>query len=137
MSTLEIGRSAPLTLKLTGRFGDYITASRTPPGGLQLRQRRSRADPARGPPQVPASARQCPQDEVRNALLAPGIPAYPRPVRKRQDRPVTPEVAGSSPVGPVRKYLQIEHYVARLDTAAQHAPHARAQADSKTLKDGP
>ena len=32
---------------------------------------------------------------------APGIPAYPRPVPKRQDRPVTPEVAGSSPVARV------------------------------------
>ena len=50
---------------------------------------------------MPADARQSPQDEVRNALLAPGIPAYPRPRRKLQDRPVTPEVAGSSPVAPV------------------------------------
>jgi hypothetical protein len=51
---------------------------------------------------VPTGARQSPQDEVRNALLAPGIPAYPRLERKRQDRPVTPEVAGSSPVAPVK-----------------------------------
>lgn len=29
------------------------------------------------------------------ALLVPGIPAYPRLHRKRQDRSVTPEVAGS------------------------------------------
>src|SRR6266496_4424132 len=35
-----------------------------------------------------------------------GIPADPRSARKRQDRPVTPEVAGSSPVAPV-KGLQI------------------------------
>ena len=40
------------------------------------------------------------------ALLSPGIPAYPRSARKRHDRPVTPEVAGSSPVAPA-KYLQI------------------------------
>jgi hypothetical protein len=39
---------------------------------------------------------------VRNALVALGIPAYPRQERKRQDRPVTPEVAGSSPVAPVK-----------------------------------
>jgi len=32
----------------------------------------------------------------------PEIPAYPRSARKRQDRPVTPEVAGSSPVAPVQ-----------------------------------
>src|SRR5918995_6282205 len=31
----------------------------------------------------------------------PEIPAYSRSARKRQDRPVTPEVAGSSPVAPV------------------------------------
>jgi hypothetical protein len=50
---------------------------------------------------VPAGARQSPQGEVRKTLLAPGIPAYPRLDRKRRDRPVTPEVAGSSPVAPV------------------------------------
>jgi hypothetical protein len=37
--------------------------------------------------------------------LASGIPAHSRSASKRQDRPVTPEVAGSSPVAPV-KYLQ-------------------------------
>ena len=49
---------------------------------------------------MPAGARQSPQDEVRDALLLPGIPAYPRLGRKLRDRPVTPEVAGSSPVAP-------------------------------------
>jgi hypothetical protein len=34
-------------------------------------------------------------------MLPPQIPAYPRSTRKRHDRPVTPEVAGSSPVAPV------------------------------------
>jgi hypothetical protein len=42
----------------------------------------------------------------RLGLLAPQIPADPRPVRSGQDRPVTPEVAGSSPVAP-RKALEI------------------------------
>src|SRR5262249_46819787 len=51
-------------------------------------------------PQVPADARQSPQDEVRNALLTPQIPTDPRSDRKRHARPVTPEVAGSSPVAP-------------------------------------
>ena len=53
-------------------------------------------------PQIPASARQSPQSHGGNVLLVPGIPAYPRPPRKDQDRPVTPEVAGSSPVAPVK-----------------------------------
>ncbi len=35
-------------------------------------------------------------------LLTAGIPACPRPAREYQDRPVTPEVAGSSPVPPVK-----------------------------------
>ena len=52
---------------------------------------------------MPAGARQSPQDEVRDALLMPGIPAYPRLGRKLRDRPVTPEVAGSSPVAPVSR----------------------------------
>src|SRR5687767_15401663 len=53
-------------------------------------------------PEAPARARQSPQDEGRKALLSAGIPAYSRPSRNNQDRPVTPEVAGSSPVAPVR-----------------------------------
>jgi len=36
------------------------------------------------------------------ALLQPVIPAYLRSTRKHQDRPVTPKVAGSSPVAPVK-----------------------------------
>jgi hypothetical protein len=53
-------------------------------------------------PEAPARARQSPQDEGRKALLSAGIPAYSRPSRNNQDRPVTPEVAGSSPVAPVK-----------------------------------
>jgi hypothetical protein len=42
-------------------------------------------------------------DYVRHSRIMNGgrIPAYPHSARKRQDRPVTPEVAGSSPVAPV------------------------------------
>jgi len=54
------------------------------------------------PPGAPADTRESPQDEAGKLLLTAGIPAYPRPARKRQDRPVTPEVAGSSPVAPVK-----------------------------------
>src|SRR5439155_19116268 len=46
--------------------------------------------------------RLSPQRHGRKALLWPVIPAYPRSARKRHDRPVTPEVAGSSPVAPVK-----------------------------------
>ncbi len=56
-------------------------------------------------PEAPGQARQSPQRHGWKALLTPGIPAYHRSGRKRQDRPVTPEVVGSSPVAPV-KYLQ-------------------------------
>jgi hypothetical protein len=45
---------------------------------------------------------QIPQRSVRKVLLTAGSPAYSRSARNRQDRPVTPEVAGSSPVAPVQ-----------------------------------
>jgi hypothetical protein len=45
-------------------------------------------------PPIPAKA------EWKGLLLLQ-ISAYPRSAPKRQDRPVTPEVAGSSPVAPV------------------------------------
>jgi hypothetical protein len=52
-------------------------------------------------PEIPARTRESPQRPGRKALLSRGIPAYPRAAHKRHDRPVTPEVAGSSPVAPV------------------------------------
>ena len=52
---------------------------------------------------MPAGVRQSPQDELRDALLASGIPAYSCLDRKRLDRPVTREVARSSLVAPVLK----------------------------------
>jgi hypothetical protein len=54
-------------------------------------------------PEAPAQPRESPQPLRPKALLSAGIPAYPRSARKRHDRPVTPEVAGSSPVAPVSK----------------------------------
>ena len=50
---------------------------------------------------MPACTRQSPHRQVRKALLTEAIPAYSRSARKHHDRPVTPEVAGSSPVAPV------------------------------------
>jgi hypothetical protein len=99
--TRPLGGRASSPMKSTSRFGDYTCRVPHTSRWLQLGQRsipRSRTRP----PQVPAGARQSPQDEVRNALLAAGIPADPRQDRKRQDRPVTPEVAGSSPVAPAQ-----------------------------------
>src|SRR5207237_10458845 len=53
-------------------------------------------------PEGPVGSRESPQLQGRKALRFAGIPAYPRSCRKRHDRPVTPEVAGSSPVAPVK-----------------------------------
>ena len=54
--------------------------------------------------EAPADPRRSPQITATEALLTVVIPAYPRPARNYQDRPVTPEVAGSSPVAPVASY---------------------------------
>jgi hypothetical protein len=70
------------------------------------RQRSIPRSSRRRSPEAPAGARRTPQGDGWKALLAPVIPADPRPDRRDQDRPVTPEVAGSSPVAPV-KDLQI------------------------------
>ena len=82
------------------------TASRPDPVRFPERQRGIPRSSRRRSPEAPARARQFPQHQGRKALATTGIPAYPRSARKRQDRPVTPEVAGSSPVAPV-KVLQI------------------------------
>ena len=65
-------------------------------------------------PEAPAQAGQSPQDHVREDLLAPVIPAYSGRTRSRQDRPVTPEVAGSSLVAPIENILQIGVFCCRF-----------------------
>jgi hypothetical protein len=79
----------------------------TAPAGCQLRQRRIPRPSRRRSPEAPAPTGQSPQRQCRKTLLTAGIPAHPRLDRKRQDRPVTPEVAGSSPVAPAENVLQI------------------------------
>ena len=74
---------------------------------LHSRQPRIPGSSRRRRPQAPAGARQSPQGHGRKALPLPEIPAYSHPARKRQDRPVTPEVAGSSPVAPAVNILHI------------------------------
>jgi hypothetical protein len=53
--------------------------------------------------EAPADPRRSPQITATEALLTAVIPANPRPARSEHDRPVTPEVAGSSPVAPALK----------------------------------
>src|SRR5918999_1561909 len=70
------------------------------------------AHPALIPHEAPGNPRPHPRIPAMmraQALLTRQIPAYPRSGRKHHDRPVTPEVAGSSPVAPVlrTKSLQI------------------------------
>jgi hypothetical protein len=90
-----------------GRTTQGRTSSRGYPLSCPLRQR---AHPAHIPQEAPGDPRRHPRIPAMLAaesLLSPGIPAYPRSARKRHDRPVTPEVAGSSPVAPVENTLQI------------------------------
>jgi hypothetical protein len=78
-----------------GEDGILRTPARSP-RGQRLIPRSSRTSP----PEAPASPRPSPQRRGLKDQLTAGIPAYSRSGRKRQDRPVTPEVAGSSPVAP-------------------------------------
>jgi hypothetical protein len=74
----------------------------------------SRADPARGSrklPQVPANPRN---GSAGKPCTRPQIPAYPRSGRKPHDRPVTPEVAGSSPVAPVSLFVLQDGWICCL-----------------------
>jgi hypothetical protein len=53
------------------------------------------------PPEALAEARKSPQSQESKDLFTRRTPAYPRLAPKSPDRPVTPEVAGSSPVAPM------------------------------------
>jgi hypothetical protein len=69
--------------------------------------------PALIPQEAAGNARlhpRIPATPGAESLLTGEIPAYPRSGRKRHDRPVTPEVAGSSPVAPVENTLQIDMF---------------------------
>jgi hypothetical protein len=60
-------------------------------------------------PEAPADNRQSPQSDGPKALLSTGIPASPRSARTRHDRPVTPEVAGSSRLLPLKSSPDAPH----------------------------
>ena len=79
-----------------------------------VRQRPIPRSSRRRSPEPPARSRQSPQRQGHKVLLTPGIPAYPRPPRKRHNRPVTPEVAGSSLVAPIENILQIGVFCCRF-----------------------
>ena len=66
-------------------------------------------DPAHIPREVAGSSCRfpvIPASHVAKVLRMPEIPAHSRSARNHQDRPVTPEVAGSSPVAPVENSLE-------------------------------
>ena len=97
--------------------GPCLRARRHPahiPQRLRSCQHRIPPSSRTRPPEAPGQTRQSPQRQARKGPLPPAIPAYPRSARKHHDRPVTPEVAGSSPVAPV-KFLQIASFFWRLD----------------------
>jgi hypothetical protein len=108
------GSRAARGLVIDGGVDWRVSASIAPPGTrIPHTPRRFPAKttlhPARIPREVAGSSRTrpaIPASHVAEILPRQEIPAYPRLDRKRHDRPVTPEVAGSSPVAPV-KGLQI------------------------------
>jgi hypothetical protein len=64
----------------------------------------------RTPPEASAHTRRSPQRTRRIGLLIREIASYLGSARRCHARPVTPEVAGSSPVAPA-KYLQIHMFL--------------------------
>jgi hypothetical protein len=68
-----------------------------------FRQRPIPHSSRRRSPDTPAGTRELPHGQTRKTPLTAGIAADPRSARERQDRPVTAEVAGSSPVAPASK----------------------------------
>jgi hypothetical protein len=75
----------------------------------------------RKPPEAPAQGPPMPAITEPESPALPAIPAYPRSAHKPHDRPVTPEVAGSSPVAPVNP-LQIVIFSAPLQRPRPRLP---------------
>jgi hypothetical protein len=89
------------------RFRKHSRIPRFVISAVALRPFATRATrhPAQIPQEVAVTSRRCPPipaHELRKAPLWVAIPADPRSLRNDQDRPVTPEVAGSSPVAPAK-----------------------------------
>ena len=108
------------------RIPRRLVLRRRDPGDLQVRTadrmpRSLPTEPTAYPAQIPKeaaeSSRRCPaspQARRRKALLSRVIPPSRHPARERQDRPVTPEVADSSPVAPVHTFSLENHAVSCL-----------------------
>jgi hypothetical protein len=138
LRSAEKGRHSPSQLErpvaqVVPREGRGRSASH-PPNRLQGSQQ---THPVDIPQEVVGSSRRSPAIPANHRDRTPAhgvIPVYPRPARNYQDRPVTPEVAGSSPVAPV-KSLQIASFFARsgaidrrLSTGHALIPHAHPDA---------
>jgi hypothetical protein len=65
------------------------------------------------------------------------IPAQSRLARKRQDRPVTPEVAGSSPVAPAKNTLQIRVFVVSIGAADRRLLAGRRAGSAREISREP
>jgi hypothetical protein len=81
----------------------------------------SRADPAGGrrkSPPAPGNPRKTAGEKPCSCRESPHSAGRPRPV--------TPEVAGSSPALPSKKTCKSAYRVARLDTVSTHATYTRA-----------
>jgi hypothetical protein len=121
--------SPPLSALAAGSLsralaGETATSSRRHPavcGSVNESIPRTSAGPSRRSPPAPANPRSA---RVGKLCSSPVIPAHPRSARKRHDRPVTPEVAGSSPVALVLiKCLQIGTFCCLPWRARRSAPH--------------
>ncbi len=73
-----------------------------PLGGHRRSPPRRRRYPAQIPNEVVGSPRRCPPIAGRRREKSPAIAANPRVAPEGRIRPVTPEVAGSSPVAPAK-----------------------------------
>jgi len=123
---VSIGASA--SGKSTARFGELRDRVPHTSRRLQRRQRSIPRSSRRRLPQAPARTRESPQAKGLEALLPRGIPAHPRSGPKRHDRPVTPEVAGSSPIGPGTASMRAIRGSERgrgIDSSCQSGQHGR------------
>jgi hypothetical protein len=126
----DVTQEAYLEPGVSSRIALLRACGGTQPACSPLRQRLIPRSSRTRPPEAPAGSRESTQDEALKLLLTAGIPAYSRSARKRRDRPVTPEVAGSSPVAPVENILEIRIFCClpeskRPPVSADHAhiPH--------------
>jgi hypothetical protein len=148
------GSASRATTGLLGRRGAHPGH----PVRLPFRQRVIPRPSRMRSPGIPGCSRQSPHDDGRKDLLTPRIPAYPRSTRRRHDRPVTPEVAGSSPVAPAKvpanRHIVLSQQTPDLrrlhrpfrsktrngqKTARNRSPGCRVQADSgrvETVRQG-